>query len=100
MKTATKERVAAMMAAALAISECRGWATLTHEAVARQIGVSPSLVKVRFGSADALRRAVMRAAVRERRVGVVAQGLAVANRDARRADEALRGECADWMLQA
>ena len=45
-------------------------------------------------------RTVMSAAVKQREVRVVAQGLALRDRGARRADAALRQAVADWMLSA
>lgn len=100
MKPTTKERAASLLAAALDLAATRGWQSLTHDSIAAAAGVSPSLVKVRLGTIAALRRAVMQAAVKQREVRVVAQGLAVRDRGARRADAALRQAVADWMLRA
>ena|GEM_PF-2226368 len=100
MKTSTKERAAALLAAALDLARKQGWHSLTHESIAKAADVSPSLVKVRLGTIAALRRAVMREAVRQGVVRVVAEGLVAGDRTARRADAALRSACAEWMVRA
>lgn len=97
MKTSTKERIAALLATALDLARRKGWHSLTHESVATAAGVSPSLVKVRLGTIASLRRAVMREAVKQRCVRVVAQGLAVNDRAARAADYLLRRDCGRWV---
>jgi hypothetical protein len=100
LKPTTKERADALVTAALRLAERGGLRALTHEAVARQAGVSPSLVKVRMGPIASVRRAVMRAAVERRVVRVVAEGLACRDRVARTADAALRQACAQWVAGA
>lgn len=100
MKPSTRERAASLLAAAVSLAHRKGWHSLTHESVATAAGVSPSLVKVRLGTIGALRRAVMREAVKQRRVRVVAQGLAAGDRAARAADAALRRECGELVAGA
>lgn len=100
MKPTTKQRIAALLATALDLARRKGWHSLTHEAVAAAAGVSPSLVKVRLGTIASLRRAVMREAVKQRCVRVVAQGLAVNDRAAMRADDVLRRACGQWVAGA
>lgn len=100
MKPTTKQRAADLLAAALAHAAVAGWHSLTHDSVAAAAGVSPSLVKVRLGAADAMRRAVMREAVKRRDAAIVAQGLAVRDRTARRADEMLRIAASEWVRKA
>lgn len=97
MKPTTKERAAALLQAALDLAARQGWHSLTHESIATVAGVSPSLVKVRLGTIADVRRAVMRAAVKQRCVRVVAQGLAVNDRAARAADYLLRRDCGRWV---
>lgn len=97
MKPATRDRAASLLAVAVSLAHRKGWHSLTHESIATAAGVSPSLVKLRLGPIGTLRRAVMREAVRQRQVRVVAQGLAAGDRTARTADAALRRECGDWV---
>ena len=100
MKTTIKERTAEMLRAALDLANVTSWQALTHDSIARKAGVSASLVKVRLGSIATVRQAVMREAVKQRVVRVVAEGLAVRNRTARRADASLRAECGEWVAGA
>ena len=93
------DRTAALLAAALTLSARTGWRALTRDAVAGAAGVSPALISARLGTMDALRRSVMRAAVRARVVSVVSEGLLARHPAALRADAALRAECAQWMVR-
>lgn len=93
-------RTEALLQAALKLAEKEGWRTLTRDAVAAAAGVSGALVTVRLGTMDSLRRMVMRAAVRQRCVAVVAEGLVVGSPHARKADEALRLAAQAWMVRA
>lgn len=90
-----KARTIELLATSLQLAQAHGWHSLTHASVAAAAGVSVGLVVARLGTMDALRRSVMRAAVRDRCVPVVAQGLAVGDKHACRADAALRAEAAD-----
>ena len=89
-----KERTAYLLAHAVGLAERDGWHTLTHASIAEVAAVSPSLVKVRLGTIESIRRAVMRAAVKQRMPRVVAEGLLAGDKSARKADEPLRRECA------
>jgi hypothetical protein len=100
VKSVTKDRAAGLLAAALDLAEKHGVHSLTHEAVGLAADASASLVKVRLGTIGAVRSAVMREAVKQRRVRIVAEGLVARNRYARKADEALRNECAEWVRRA
>lgn len=87
-----KERTAALLAAALQAALAHGWGKVTREQIAAQAGVSPALVSARLGTMDAMRRSVMRAAVRQRCLPVIAQGLVARNAHALAADAGLRQE--------
>lgn len=91
------DRTRELLAVALKLAAAEGWRSLTRDGIARAAGVSYALVTHRLGSMDAIRRSVMRAAVRERCVAVVAQGLAVRDRQAMRADDELRALAAAWV---
>ena len=92
-------RIEALLTAALEVAEAKGWARMTRECIASAAGVSPALVSLRLGTMDALRRSVMRAAVRRRCVPVVAQGLAAGDPHARRADDELKREAAGFVCR-
>lgn len=92
-----KRRTDELLAVALRLAAARGWRTLTHAAVAQAAGVSQGLVVARLGTKHQMLRAVMRRAVSEGIVAVVAEGLAVKDKHALRADEALRERAAAWV---
>ena len=95
-----KQRTHQLLAVALDIAVTTGWAGLTHAGVAAQAGTSKGLVVARLGTMTDMRRSVMRAAVAQRVVAVVAEGLAAGDRHARRADEALRAACGERVRTA
>jgi AcrR family transcriptional regulator len=70
------ERRAHILKAALDHSATHGWANLTRESAALAAGVSPGLVSWYFLSTSGLRAEVMRAAIDQRVLRVVADGLA------------------------
>ena len=92
-------RAADLLAAALRVATRNGWRTLTREAVATEAQVSPGLVSLHLGTVDNMRRDVMRAAIRERCVRVVAEGLALNDRHARKAPDELKLAAAEWVKQ-
>lgn len=92
-----KQRTESLIKIALLLASARGWRTLTHAEVALAAGVSPGLVVARLGTKTEMLRSVMRAAVREGVVAVVAEGLAVGDKQAMRADADLRERAAQWV---
>lgn len=100
MRTDPNVRTAELLDVALRQAAATGWKTLTHDAVATAAGVSRALVVLRLGTKDQMLRSVMRAAVRERSVRVVAEGLAARDRHAMRADQGLRELAAEWVRSA
>jgi len=88
-----------ILTAALNVAEVKGYARMTRDCIAAAAGVSAGLVSLRLGTMVELRRAVMRAAVKRRNVSVVAQGLAVGDVHAQRADAALRAEVAAFVCR-
>lgn len=90
-------RTAELLEVALRLAAAEGWRTLTRDRIAAIAGVSPGLVSARLGTMEALKRSVMRAAVKNRTVAVVAEGLLVGDKQARRADAELRELCKAWM---
>jgi len=89
-----------LLRVALDVAERDGWANITHASVAAAAGVSAPLVVARLGTKTNLLRDVMRRAVSDRRVRVVAEGLARGNTQARKADEALRVMASEWVRDA
>jgi hypothetical protein len=99
MRLDPNARTAALLDIAVNLAAADGWRTLTREAIALAAGVSPALVSLRLGTADAMRRSVMRQAVKRRIVRVVAEGLAMDDKHARKADESLKRLAAEWVAR-
>lgn len=93
------DRTRELLAVALKLASRTGWRTLTRDAIAEAAGVSPALVSVRLGTVDAMRRSVMRQAVVEHCVPVVAEGLVAGDKHARKAGDALRKAAQEWVVR-
>ena len=91
------DRTRELLAVALRLAAAQGWRSITRDDIALAAKVSPALVSARLGTMEQMRRSVMRQAVATRCVPVVAQGLAMKDRQAMRADESLRAEAAAWV---
>ena len=79
-----------LLAAALEIAETVGFHRMTRADIAAHADVSPGLVSLHLGTMDALRRSVMRAAIKRESLKVIAEGLALGNSHARAADPELK----------
>ena len=90
----SKQRTAELLRAALTVAERDGWHSLTREAVAREAQVSDGLVSARLGTMIELRRSVMRAAITQRSLRVVAEGILARDKHALRAPDDVRAEAA------
>lgn len=78
------------MAAALKLARAGHYARLRREDIAREAGVSQGLVTLHLGTMVNLPRSIMRAAVRERCLVVIGQGLAAGDKQARKAPPDVR----------
>ena len=67
-----------------------GWAKLTREAVAREAQCADGLISKYFGTMVTFRRTIMRHAIKAANLSVVAQGLAMGDVHAQKADEGLK----------
>ena len=83
-----------ILAAALRVSITVGYTHVTRDAIALAAGCSPALVSELLGTMCALRRCLMRAAVANHVLPVIAQGLALRDPHALRAPAELRAEAA------
>lgn len=90
MSEHTKNVTVALLSAALKLASVKGYNRITRDEIAQAAGVSPALVSARLGTMDAMRRSVMRAAIRERVLPVVAQGIVARDKHALAADIELR----------
>lgn len=79
-----------ILKAALSLAEGYGYTQLTRKQVGAAAGVSGTAVQYHFSTMPKFRRELMRYAVKQRNAVVVAQGLAVRDPQALKADEDLR----------
>lgn len=89
------DRKEQILAAALTLAETQGYSHVTRDGIAAEAQCAPGLVNAYFGTMINLRRDIMRAAVRERRLVVVAQGLAARDPHARKAPDDLKQAALD-----
>lgn len=90
IKLDARTRVAQFLAAALDEAKRGSYQTVTREQIASACDVPPSLIHYHMGTMPELRRKVMREAVRVECLPVIAQGLAMKDRQALKASEELR----------
>ena len=84
------DRIAQILDAALVVASKVGYARLTREDIAKRADVPASLISYHLGTMPALRRKIMREAIRTECLPVVAQGLAIRDRFALKAPADLR----------
>ena len=84
------ERADNILAAAVAVALRDGFRGLTRDQVAAEANSSVGLIYTYYRSMDALRDEVMRVAVRDKHLDIVAQGVAGGNLIAARAPAELR----------
>lgn len=78
----TKARTEELLAVALTVAAEHGYNRMTRDQIAAAAHVSPALVSARLGTMDAMRRSVMRAAVKGNVLKVIAQGVLARDRHA------------------
>ena len=84
------DRIAQILDAALVVASKVGYARITREDIAKRADVPASLISYHLGTMPALRRKIMREAIRTECLPVVAQGLAIRDRFALKAPADLR----------
>ncbi len=84
------ERRGEILTAALDVAEQRGYKRFTRIEVATQAGCAESLISSYFGTMDKFRRTIMRAAIKQERLTIIAQGLVDGNKYAQKATPELR----------
>lgn len=67
-----------------------GWGKLTRDAVAKEAGCAEGLVSKYFGTMITFRRSIMRAAIHDWNLSIIAQGLAAGDKCAQKADPELK----------
>lgn len=92
------DRKKEILQAAIKVAERKGgWSKLTREAVAKEADCADGLPSKYFGTMTAFRRAIMRAAVRECNLSIIAQGLAVGDSVAQKAGDDLKRDALDTL---
>lgn len=79
-----------ILAAAVRLAETYGYTRITRDDIAVAAAVSPATVSAALGTMTQLRRHVIRSAIANEVLSVIAQGLALRDPHAMRAPEALR----------
>ncbi len=79
-----------LTAALIVAGEPGGWSKLTRDAVAREAKCADGLVSKYFGTMTAMRRTIMRSAVLTENLSILAQGLAMGDVHAQKADPELK----------
>ena len=92
-----KDRTNLLIDAGLSCAERVGWSNLTRDLIAAEAQVTNGLISIRLGTMDQARRSIMRRAVERRSLKVVAEGLAVGDKTARKAPEDLKQEASQWL---
>lgn len=99
-RMAPSEREIAVLAAALRVAERLGYDRCKREDIAKEAGISAGLVTKRLGTMVMMRRKLMRTAVKEGNLVIIAQGLAARDPQALKASEELRAAAARKLAKA
>ena len=97
-KLKPSDRIAQILSAALVVASKVGYARLTRADIAERASVPASLISYHLGTMPALRRQIMREAVRVGCLPVIAQGLAIRDRHALKAPADVRQRAVESML--
>jgi len=87
-----KDRRDEVMGAALQLSIMHGYTKVTRDMVAKAVGLTPQAIQHHIGTMENLRRDVMRKAVQDECLAVIAQGMANKDKHAMRADDGLKAQ--------
>jgi AcrR family transcriptional regulator len=95
-----KVRTGLILSAAVKLAEKApgGYRALSRDQIAESAGVSPGLVSFYLGTMDAVRRSIMRAAIAEKNLKVIAQGLGAGDTYAKKAPPELKAAAAAALL--
>lgn len=85
-----KDRKLQILDAMLDEAEVTGYARITRESIALRAACSPNLVSNYFDTMPQLRRTLMRNAVKQERLKIIAEGIVLRDKHALEAPEELR----------
>ena len=83
-------RKQSVLTAAIAVAERMGFAAMRTKDIAEEAQCAHGTVALHWATLGQLRRAVMRAAVQQRNLKIIAFGLAISDKDAQRAPDELK----------
>lgn len=92
-------RKESILDAAMIIAKGRGYRKVTRELVAKAANISPGLVSRYFGTMAQLQRDIIRRAIKDEVLEVVAQGLANGDKHALKASKELKTKAAHFLTQ-
>lgn len=95
-----RDRSAQLLTVGVLCAKEHGLYKITREQIANRAGVSESLIRKYFKTMDALRRAILREAVRNGVIEIVATGLAAGDPTARKAPPELKERAAEFLVSA
>ena len=76
--------------AGLRVASVHGWRAVTREKVANEAQISPAMINIRFSTMAQLLRSVMRKAIEDKMLHVIAQGYAAGDPTALKIDDELK----------
>lgn len=99
MRLQPEKREQEILDAALRVATREGgWSSLTRAAVAIEAGCTDGLVSKYFGTMNNFRRRIMRAAIENEDLSIVAQGLARGDKVAQKANDDLKSRALSTLL--
>jgi AcrR family transcriptional regulator len=99
MRLNAKIRRTQIIDAAIRLAIKQGYQHVTRNAVAEEAGVSYGLVSTYFSTMTQLKRALMRAAIAQEVIEIIAQGLGAKDADALKAPEKLKQKAVQLMMK-
>ena len=91
-------RKAEILAAAIIVAELKGYTSITRDDIAAAVGISGPGVLYHFKTMTQFRGALMRYAVKQKRLRVIAQGLVLQDPHACRASNELQRQAKDSIV--
>lgn len=88
-KLQKRERIASILAASLELAKQYGYQNITRDAIASKARMSTGLVSAHMGTMPALRRAIVREAIRVEYLPVIAQAVAMRDSHVKKCPQAL-----------
>lgn len=99
MRMKPKDRKDLLLKAALKASVIHHYKHVTRQQIADEAGVSESLISAYFGTMCRLRRDIIRAAIREEELEVLAQALVAGDSHARKAPKELKEKAFKYFIE-